>query len=64
MDLVEFLLTVVNMLLALVVLFGGRLIFQRLTALREELDVLKNDVSDEKPPLQRDAGAKPLEWRE
>lgn len=45
MDIVQFLLAVVNLLLALVVLFGGKLIFQRLTELQEEVDDLKTHRS-------------------
>jgi hypothetical protein len=47
MDVVQFLFAVVNLLLALVVLFGGRLIFERLTELREDVDALKKHFPDE-----------------
>ncbi len=47
MDIVQFLFAVVNLLLALVVLFGGRLIFERLTALREDVDALKQHFPED-----------------
>lgn len=47
MDLVQFLFAVVNLLLALVVLFGGKLIFDRLTRLREDVDALKRHFPEE-----------------
>jgi len=47
MDIVQFLFAVVNLLLALVVLFGGRLIFERLTALRDDINALKQHFPDE-----------------
>ena len=47
MDIVQFLFAVVNLLLALVVLFGGRLIFERLTELRTDMDALKRHFPEE-----------------
>lgn len=44
MDIVQFLFAVVNLLLALVVLFGGRLVFDRLTRLREDVEALKQQL--------------------
>ena len=41
MDIIQLLFAVVNLLLALVVLFGGRLIFERLSRLREDVENLK-----------------------
>lgn len=63
MDTVQFLFSVVNLLLAMSVLFGGRLIFQRLTELREDVEKLKSERPDSG---HRDGSVsgKPLEWKE
>lgn len=61
MDTVQFLFSVVNLLLAMTVLFGGRLIFQRLTELREDVEHLK--AAGKKRDAD-DPGGKSLEWKE
>ena len=65
MDIVQFLLAVVNLLLALVVLFGGKLIFQRLTQLREDVDALTSRRSGK--PAEEDEDLPPprsAAWKE
>lgn len=63
MDIVQFLFAVVNLLLALVVLFGGRLVFDRLTKLREEVDALKRHFPEDS--LREPGDPNPsLHWKE
>ena len=61
MDVVQFLFAVVNLLLALVVLFGGRLIFDRLTRLREDVEALKRHFPEE---MSRSVDAPSMRWKE
>lgn len=63
MDIVQFLFAVVNLLLALVVLFGGRLIFDRLTELREDVEALKRRLPDDQESDVQEPGA-PLNWKQ
>ena len=63
MDIVQFLFAVVNLLLALVVLFGGRLIFDKLTELREDVEALKRNLPEDPGADIREPGA-PLNWKE
>ncbi|MGB1049479.1 MAG: hypothetical protein ACPG3U_07325 [Rhodothermales bacterium] len=61
MDVVQFLFAVVNLLLALVVLLGGRLIFDRLTKLREDVEALKHRSPDE---TKHEETASSMHWKE
>jgi len=63
MDIVQFLFAVVNLLLALVVLFGGRLIFDRLTELREDVEALKRRLPDHSGSNVGEPGGPP-NWKE
>ena len=63
MDTVQFLLSVVNLLLAMAVLFGGRLIFQRLSDLREDVEKLKANHQSQALP-DADPVGRSLEWKE
>ncbi len=63
MDIVQFLFAVVNLLLALVVLFGGQLIFKRLTELREDIEAIERRLppEDTKGPGGSDPN---LHWKQ
>ena len=52
MDIVQFLLSVVNLLLALVVLFGGRFFMRQIHELQDEIDDLEEKIDSltEKAP--------------
>lgn len=63
MDTVQFLFSVVNLLLAMTVLFGGRLIFQRLSELREDVEKLKATQRNA-TIIDADPAGRPLEWKE
>ena len=63
MDIVQFLIAVINLLLALVVLFGGRLIFGKLTELREDVEKLKRHFPEKAVPDSDDAAAS-MDWKE
>ncbi|MDA0379187.1 MAG: hypothetical protein O3C45_01515 [Bacteroidetes bacterium] len=63
MDTVQFLLSVVNLLLAMTVLFGGRLIFKRLSELREDVEDLKSKHKPA-PAAEKETGSRSLEWKE
>jgi hypothetical protein len=72
-DLVQFLLSVINLILALVVLFGGRLFLSKVAELQSQIDVLKTGNNTTPAPLEgpaEEAGvteeghhAKSLEWK-
>jgi hypothetical protein len=63
MDTVQFLFSVVNLLLAMTVLFGGRLIFQRLSELREDVENLKARQGAPEAS-EKDSAGRSLEWKE
>ena len=62
MDIVLFLLAVVNLILALVVLFGGRFFLQQIEELREDIEDLQDIILEEQPPLAPAPKTKSLEW--
>ena len=63
MDIVQFLFSVVNLLLALVVLFGGRFFMRQIDELRDEIEELHEHVTN----LEQGTPSgflKPLKWNE
>lgn len=63
MNIVQFLLSAVNLLLALVVLFGGRFFMSKVSALQAQIDELKDQLGtrSEEPELKLHS-TKPAEW--
>ena len=63
MDIVQFLFSVVNLLLALVVLFGGRFFMRQIDELKDEIEELHEHVAD----LEQGTSSglmRPLKWNE
>ncbi|NQV74372.1 hypothetical protein HQ496_14740 [bacterium] len=63
MDIVQFLLSVINLILALVVLFGGRFFLSKISELQLQIDTLKHALSIKQvttpKPIQSFLGEEP-----
>jgi len=53
MDIVQFLLSVINLILAIIVLFGGRFFMSKVQELQQQIDVLKRAVPSVAKPEPR-----------
>jgi len=53
MDIVQFLLSVINLILAIIVLFGGRFFMSKIQELQQQIDVLKTAAPQAKKPEAR-----------